>query len=242
LFIQKETHDNVTVEFDSKSQILIKQFRSFNEKEKINELIVEFISEATGTEVYNKEIIDLITEVNAGFKTGAKIDPLNVRILDATKNKKLGNNYITIEKTILSDYRVAVEDGKEYEAREQEYKEFTQKVEKGNAESYILKGLLKEVKVGFQEFLVMRPSDLEKTAAFYLKAIEIDPKNYDAYCLLTKIYKDMGDEQKAAESLRNYRRLKLNHLSDDFYKRRDEILDFYRPSINKYCLNNFCNL
>lgn len=50
-FYQKETLDKVMLEFDSKPLKIIKQIGYLKEKEKIDELIIDFISEAVDGKV-----------------------------------------------------------------------------------------------------------------------------------------------------------------------------------------------
>ncbi len=227
-FYQKETLDKVMVEFDGKSQKIIKQIGYLKEKEKINDLIVDFISEAVGGKVDNKEIFVLVNEFNAGFKMEGKLD-LGGVIHEATKNKKLGNDYVTIEKTILSEYIVTVESGKEYKAQEQEYKEFTQKLKKGDAESFILKGLLSEEKSKgyqlppcfgdcskdkqYQEAMEEYRGFFRRAILNYQKAVELAPKNPDANLLLAKACISIDEYENVVTSLETY----INLNPDDKY-------------------------
>lgn len=73
-FYQKETLDKVMIELDSKSNRIIKQIGYLKDKGTVGELIMDFITEATGGKVEDKTIADLLNEFNAGFKKEGKLE------------------------------------------------------------------------------------------------------------------------------------------------------------------------
>ena len=209
-FYQKETLDKINIEFDPDSNRIIKQIGYLKERAQMDQFVVDFISEATGGIIERSDLEDILTKFQQKYSS----DPLPLGdIFQALGSKQISKYNIKIERSIIMEYIVEIEAIEQYQEREQAKEEFEQKLHKGDAESYILKGLMAEQERNMDPSWEAYKSSLKNSIPLYEKAIELSPGDADANLLLAKASISAEEYPKAIQALEAY----LNLKPDDKY-------------------------
>ena len=95
-FYQNETSDSIVLEFDIKSQKIITQIGDFKEHKKIEQIIVDFIAEATSGTLKKADLADIWVK----FEQKYSDPPFTIQNLG---RKKIGKYVVEIERTQRSN-------------------------------------------------------------------------------------------------------------------------------------------
>lgn len=213
-FYQKDTLEKIKVEIDSESGQYVSQTGYFKERKKMDQFIADFIYAATDGRVKKSDLSEILPKIKLGYTGDASVFG---NIFQGLGSKRIDHYYIEIERSIIKEYIVTIKPIHIVEQEEQEIEKFKKKLNTGDAESYILKGMLANEQRWLSPSRDVFNKSLRESIKFYQEAVKLSPNNPDANLLLAKAYILVKNYYKGIEVLSKYLKLVPDNVYAHYY-------------------------